>query len=845
MGEQDAHELTELPPVDDAGGEVQGAAAAKGRGRRAAASSDAYNAAQSSTYNQHEAPYDIATQIIARYAVEHNYLQAEDLDDPDGGWSKLTNPEGPANTEYDFADLLHDINADKHARDGMTAIIQNYDRDFSGAFDEESLARLANNGRNGARARYNRARKAGDKKGMTDAKKSEDNYSKSSMIIRASAGTNAQQGFMEQNEHQRAVMDNVLREDSGATPLERQEAIQAYQGWLNGDGKQILGQVFKASEFDPVSPDFNPYAAGLLGRIKGTLDMLNGQPSGKTLKDDVFGFDLEDPGQDSDAIKTGSQVAGLQNGLQAVSRGESIVLRVGDDGETPDPRGSGWAIFGRNSPELEGRELIPFAVPSRTNVPLQNGEVLGGNKGDIRYTVAEPVRIAMYAATDPRTGAGTMPMKQTPLEEQTVGSRVEWTGPDGQLMEIWGVVVNGQKIWTPNNPFTEQGRMTPAGPGGGAAGTRDPDGNYVIAYQSPVGLEVGQGGKIKEPPPFTVGDRINYDMLRFNDNGRDSVDGTAWNPAVDKELGYQSPMTALAHTSSQAGRWMYNQLGKDAIKNSETEYWAQPANWTPQMRQQAGQGVPPERVVDLQASKLNNKLESDAYWGDTPEMQQSTRKFMQQRADAETAARLGVPVDKVTADRAISNDDIRRAELQGNLTKWGISTKPVITGAGVTIRGGVPTVAPQNQAMAWAAQGWNVRDMLNQPGMTLAQANDLAARISGGAVGQLMPDGTEWTQQPGMTGPSTMPRATIGGGAQKLKSKPYVNPYLTSSGQVPTRPTTKPKVSAKPVDPLAAAMANKTKDDVYKPPTKAKVPKGVDPKTWNAFGGGGPGASGV
>jgi hypothetical protein len=196
----------------------------------------------------------VATGIIARYAVDAGYLDANDLNDADYGWSKLTNAaaeDDPSN----FADLLSDIMANPQVRDGMTKIIRQYDPNFSGQFNDESLAGLANNARNGAMIRANRARKAGDKTGETNATKAVDKYAKSSMVIRATLGTNADTGFVEQNEAYRAEMDAILSPNSGASPAQRQAAITRYGNWLAGDGSEMLGKVFPAGSFDPPRRD--------------------------------------------------------------------------------------------------------------------------------------------------------------------------------------------------------------------------------------------------------------------------------------------------------------------------------------------------------------------------------------------------------------------------------------------------------------------------------------------------------------------------------------------------------------------------------------------------------------
>ena len=151
-------------------------ATARGNSGRAYRNTQAYANAQQGTYDRHEAPWDTTTQILTNFAVTRDILDPGDLNDPDHGWSKLTNAEGE-NDPANFADMLTDIMGDPDLRAAMTRAIKQVDPDFSGTFDEDTLATMANNARNGAQARYNRAVKAGDKTGANAAEKAAGNYS--------------------------------------------------------------------------------------------------------------------------------------------------------------------------------------------------------------------------------------------------------------------------------------------------------------------------------------------------------------------------------------------------------------------------------------------------------------------------------------------------------------------------------------------------------------------------------------------------------------------------------------------------------------------------------------------
>lgn len=764
------------------------ASTSRGYGRSSQAAVKAYNARQQRTYNEHEAAYDTATALIARYAVDAGYLDSNDLNDADYGWSKLTNATGE-NDPSNFADLLSDIGDDPRVREAMTAIIKRQDPHFSGTFTEDSLALLANNARNGALTRARRARKAGDTSGASAADKAADNYAKSSMVIRATLGPNGKDnGFVEQNEAYRAEMDAVLAPNSGASPTERAMATQRYANWLAGDGTQQLMKSFPAGSFDPLSKNYNPYASGLMGRIKNTYNALNGKPTGQTLKDDTFGFSTAEAGAESDAVKLGTEVAGRNSALQAVAEGKSIVVRTDPTGKV-DPSGSSWSIFDRNDPELAGKEMVPFATPI-PGVPV----------GEVRYSQAVPVKARVYGAVDARTGQGTVELKPNPAEDTDIGSRIDIQGPGGTVYTLYGVYQNGQKVWTYVDPFSVEGR--------GNEG-RDADGSYAIAYHIPGAATGGKGGG---PTPYNPSAFVSTTAAKRNINGIDSSDGTPWDPQTDKETGFLSPMAALANSSSDAMKFVVS-MGEPAVTAAETEWYAQQSNWTPEMKALIAQGVDPKAAVAREASKLLTQVQYNERYGFTPEDQQANRSREAAYQAGRGAAMLGTTPEQVRAQN-------ERADLARQLEKWGIAQRRddqryVETPTGLKPVYGPPT----DRGMPdYQKKGWNLGDLLAQPGMSTQQANDLAWRISHGAVGQQGPA----TTTPNVTAADIIagggfgkPHPELGGGSKT----PYQNPYA-AIGPAPVAP--------RPLNPGEIAQRNAPKPNVDPRDLERGTPKPVD-----------------
>jgi hypothetical protein len=471
-------------------------------------------------------------------------------------------------------------------------------------------------------------------------------------------------------------------------------------------------------------------------------------------------------------------VKGLYTGLQNVAAGKSIVVRTNDRDEI-DPDGGGWAIFSREDPDLANRDLVPFSAP----IPGMPG-------GEVRYTEALPVRAKVSGAVDPRTGAGLAEMKSIETEDEVIGSRVTIRVGGVDYVQ-YGVYQNGQRSWTFVDPFSSAGR--------GNEG-RDGDG-YVIAYAVPGGAGVGQVTGKYSPTGF-----LDPTAAKRNLNGVDSTDGTKWDPNTDKETGFGSPMASFANTSSDTMRFVSN-MSAQTVANGEREWYSKPENQTPEMKKAIAAGADPRAVIEEESNKLLRTINYNRQYGFTPEDQSRMRKRENEGMKLRAATEAGTTVEAI--DRA--NE---RGEIVAQLSKWGLGQRerPPLPGS-LSPTGPVQQVEGVQTQPGFMKNGWNVGDLLNQPGMSLEQANDLAYQISRGAVGK-PGQGAVIPPRPALpgslrpTGPVQTPT-----GVQPQRAG-YVNPFAASPNKPPP-----------PVDPLAGKRA----DDIIKPkaavmPTQAQAP---------------------
>lgn len=803
------------------------AAGARGRGRGARSSAQAYQNKQMATYNKNEAPYDLATSLIAKYAESRNILDKGDLDDPDGGWSKLTNA-GGENDPYRLAALLVDLQADPGISKYMTDLIRQYDPSFSGNFNISTLTALANNARNGATIRMHRAQAAGLKGDTTAARKAMDNYSTSSTIIAVTLGKPGEASFVEQNEHYRALLDAALAEDSGSSPMEKATAIQQYQDWLTNTGAPTLARTLPAGSLDPRSNNFNPTATGIYGRIEGTLAALRGEKgAGQTLKDDLLAQGTQEAGESSDAATLSEAAADNRFIMDNIANGNAIVVRTSGTGknQVPDPKGNNWTAFARDAPEVAGNDdLIPVPVSAHGTYTSSDGKyTMGGREGEVRYTVATALKVRQTAYQDQATGAFTGAVKPWEGMDETIGKQVDITGPGGQTITVYGTYQNGALVWSTINP------LVGIGTDGAPARTIDADGSVVYTYsarQQPV-----SGPKAAGAPKlgYNPQDYVNSAALTSPDTKAN------WNYANDKQTAFSSPIAALANSSSEHMKYVATEVGADAVKKAETEWYSDPKKWTASMRQDYGTaiagGVRPEdaaaAVVDRQSTQLVNTIQFNLNYGYTPEQQSNTRAALKLRAETEAATRQGLSLAEFRRQGQVSADTAARDDLVAKLGDWGVSKEQqkipgMYATSGMMGANYIPgqTVAKPSQL----PKGWSAGDLLSQPGMSLTAANDLAYRISKGAVG------TPFSY----AGGTTQQWPLIPGAQPVTVTKPGENPFMPRPGQTPrpkpyggyAPPTARPvQGPPKPVAPRPAPKPRQPDEDRVNPYTGFTVPK--------------------
>jgi hypothetical protein len=769
----------------------KGAATARGHGGRARASKDAYLRKQNETYMHDIRPWETLKSIISGFALGgvlggapgKGIIDYKDYMSADMGWGKLTNSTGE-NDPAAFAALLQDILADPAAHKTLLSIMKQVDPLFSGQLDDETLANYANRARDGYGIQLDRATKAGDKGAITAAKKGMTAASLEGAVVRMSLGPNDLKGFIDQNEFHRGRMDGVLAANSGASPTQRANAMADYANWLGGDGARLMVRSFPPGSFDPTSANFNPVATGMLARQTNTVtSLVTGQAVGFSLKDDLFGMSTEKPGAESDAVKLANQSAHLQSGLANVARGQSIIVRADPAGNV-DADGNSWAIFSRNDHALDGLELVPFVSSSHGTVTVTDPKtkepfVVGGQAGEIQYTVATPIKIAVYGAFDPNTRQGTLPLNPTLGSSDVIGWRVMAPGPNGTEAPLYGVWQNGKKVWTSVDPFATANR--------GSAGL-DGHGNWVISYKTDQPMPPADllGAPGVELPRWDPQYYVNRDLLKQNIGGIDSTDGKPWDPLTDKQMGWWSPLSAAAHVSKDAMDYTFG-MGAIAVQNAERDWFSNPSNWTTEMDRMAQNGVPYENIIVSASQNLMQGVYASKTLGFYPEDQQATRRQVSTAQLSIAAGLHGQTNAQYTAELARQRDEGARQELVASLAKWGRETdvNPLVAAAQQRATGDPNT---GTQAQAWIKKGWTVSELLNQPGMSLAQAGDLVFQITNGQSGAPLPPTTLTQQQAGASNQPFLTRAgAFGGRLDQTYVQPAANPFLTG-GQIGAKP---------------------------------------------------------
>jgi hypothetical protein len=739
------------------------AASARSAGRRASGAKDAYNAKQQATFLKHEQAANVANSLIAQYALNAGILDRADVQQPDYGWSKLTNAAGE-NDPTNFSNLLVDLN-NSPAGAYIAAEIRKYDPSFDGTFTAESMNRLSDNARNGASIRLNRANKVGDKTGAKEAAKSMDRYSLQSFIVRSTLSNDPHGGFVSQNEFYRTRLDSVIA-DMSASPLDRVAAVEEYANWLGGSGSQLYAKSFPAGSLDPASPNYDVYAGGTWGRITNTLNSLQGKATGQTLKDDTFGFSVSEAGTTSDAMKLAETVNYYNGAMESIASGESIVVRSDETGR-PDANGTSWTVFDRGNKDIADLDLIPMVSASHGSYrgPGLYGNALGGAEGEVRYSIAKPIVVRSYSATDPNTGAMLDQYASDKTADEVVGTVLQMPTDNGTTIPVYGIWVNGTRRWTTVDPFVA-----------GGAKTVEPDGTVVYGYNAGARQYDSKGKEIKAAP---------------------FIPATAINGAVLQTSSYDSPMYAMLHASSEHAKYIAS-LGDKAIVNGERAWYSNQSNWTADMNAKVAQGFDPAVVVEQKAQETVTTAQNYHYWGENPE---NTRFAMQRRSEAQTDENM---IRRGLEQRAGSGktrrDDIptpeeRNAQLRSNVDQWregidrpfGSALQPTGLGAGIGQQ--------------------SVQSMVNQPGMSLAQSSDLVYQITGGKNGRSLNAPRDQTRMQ-RRATSRMPWLTPAPAPAQQIGAPPATGFVTPRG---------PKPTPAPTGPAAGPTANRP-PVMYGPP---------------------------
>lgn len=386
---------------------------------------------------------------------------------------------------------------------------------------------------------------------------------------------------------------------------------------------------------------------------------------------------------------------------------------------------------------------------------------IGGNQGEIRYQVAAPVKVRVSQYRDPNTGAFTGSIKPYEGQDDVVGKQLDIVGPGGEMMTVYGTYVGGRLQWTTEDPFAEVG---------GTRGTitTDKDGTIVrnySAYQDPLLGPKVKGAKAGPTPGFVPSAYL--DMSVFS--SPDTKQG-AWNPKTDKRTAWDSPLSAITNMSTEHAKWV-SSLGDTAITGAEREWYSNTANWTPDMRKLADQGIDPTIIVNRKSGELTAQIRFNRQYGYTPEQINRTVAAEKAWNEKQAAQQEGMTVGQYREHKQMLKDTSTRNILIDNLSDWGLDHQQAVYGAGRPAGMAGPDTRSKTMQSP-LPQGWSAGDLLAQPGMSLDMANDLAYRVSNGAVGK------QFGFAPGVH--ETPAVGNMGGGRQY--TTPGTNPFMPKPG---------------------------------------------------------------
>lgn len=561
--------------------QFRSAATARASGGRAGQSRDAYYNSQQRTADTYEAGWSIFSDFMMQVAVANNIIDPEDVDNPAGGWTSFNYERGGENDPALMANTLEYLLDNPQVAQQIAAQIRQYDPGFSGDFTEASVARLFSRASTGKTERYLRAVKAGDKTMAKAIIKERKALTISGYVARST-------DFVQEDQQRKATIDIIIN-DPMIDPFTKADALDEYADWLETDGVRMATSALEPGSWVAGSPNFDPFAAGIVARVTGSINALRGTPTGGTTWDDPYATSTREQGPSSESNKVGTYASGLRGTVADVLAGKAVVVQADADGK-PSASPVGYAILSPD--ELpEGTVFMPMSVPER----LRGGNPPGLTRGFTSIAIApRDVEVKVAATVDPNTGSPTGYL-DAGGESPVVGKSITIQGPNGQAITLFGTYVAGELIWREANPVVE-------------------------------GVNYGL-------------DTTDPDKITFVIDGS-SGNVTSIDAAVDRngiqQSGYRSPSAAY-YMSNDAALSAFGTVNEDAFIASEMAYFR--SNPTKDMVASPD----PEAAAYAEAKKTHDALYVSRLYGRTPEQREQT--YLGMRALAEARAKSSVAYD--------------------------------------------------------------------------------------------------------------------------------------------------------------------------------------------------------
>lgn len=731
------------------------AVASRGRARSSQSRTDNYVNAQNRTMRTEIQPRLMLMQAVMQQAMWAEIIDKGDYEGSmDGGWSKIK----PTH-QTDFADLLDKLSSNEAWRRNTEKWIQdNSDPKFKlspADLTNEGITNLLQDGAAGAATYARRARKNGRKTDTDTGKNLGGMFSDGAATVRIMVGDNKDDGFFVADQFQRSQMDEVLSNPESSV-AEKTEAVADYRKWLTTSGVGMLDKVFTPQERDRNNPaTFNAAAAGVYARLQSTVDALDGKDTGLTFRDDPLSLSTGNTGSDSQLLtKTAKELKAANDLLKT---GKGITVRVDDNGNVVS-EGGYISVIPRN--EVDMSEMVPYTSKDGTTM----------------YAKSVPVRVKGYELQDPTSGVLTKPLKPFDDRSDEVG-RMAWiTGPDGSPMQVWGVQHQRSDGtfgmgWMTDNPFK----------------TDNFAGMTVDSKGATLNFMFGSDPQWYDPDPEKR-TKPGYDpravmgpvLPKGNKGVRDG----------DENI-YDTPAQAVLNSDPVTGR-QYDAMGRAAIE-AEREYWSDPNKWTPAMQRELAAGYRPENIIARKVADFEAQMYKNRTQGYGPDERKKYREQQDRIAGMQRAADR----QKAERDAAALASEAKRNSLIRDASDY-LDNPPPIPGM----------AGPIAQKPEKLKNGWDVKSLLTQPGMSDAQAADLAYQITKGRVGKRLPTEKEMargeTFVSPLADPYTRAKDWIGdmfAGIGAPAANPYADKYKNTTGPNFIGPPTPVKAAPPKVEP--------------------------------------------